>query len=120
MDIFRELEFSQEWIDLGIISQAKLDQLEAEWLTSDDRNSEHYRWRAFLDFIQLQVSLDPPIARRLYELGAGDPDAAMGGSMMAHVLRRKDCPEDLLREAAVSDQKFLRKIASERLANVGS
>jgi hypothetical protein len=38
--------------------------------------------------------------------------------MMVHVLRRKDCPEDLLREAVASDEKFLRKIASERLANV--
>jgi len=118
MDIFRELEFSQEWIELGIVSQAKLNQMEIEWLTSDDRNSEHYRWRAFLDFMQLQVSLDPLIARRLYKLGANDPDVEMGGSMMAYVLRRKDCPEDLLREASVSGEKFLRKIASVRLANV--
>ncbi|HSE22910.1 MAG TPA: hypothetical protein VLB68_14690 [Pyrinomonadaceae bacterium] len=69
------------------------------------RNSEHYRWRAFLDFMQLRMSLDSSIARRLYQLGAGDPDAEMGGSMMAHILRRKDCPEDLLRDAALSDQK---------------
>jgi hypothetical protein len=120
MDIFRELEFSQEWIDLGIVSQAKLNQIEADWLTSDDKHSEHYRWRAFLDFMQLQVSLDPIVARRLYELGASDPDSAMGGSIMAHVLRRKDCPEDLLREAATSEEKFLRKIASERLAKLGA
>ena len=120
MDIFRELEFSQEWIELGITSQARLVQLEAEWLASDDRNSEHYRWRAFLDFMQLQVSLDPLVAKRLYDLGANDPDDAMGGSMMAHVLRRTDCPKELLQAAAVSDEKFLRKIASERLANVGS
>jgi len=120
MDIFRELEFSQEWIDLGIVSQATLKQIEAEWLTSDDRSPEHYRWRAFLRFMQLQISLDPIVARRLYQLGARDSDASMGGSMMAHVLRRKDCPEDLLRDAAVSDEKFLRKIALERLANVGA
>ena len=118
MAIFRELDFNQEWIDLGIIPQAQLDRIETEWLTSDDRNSEHYRWRAFLDFMQLQISLDSSIARRLYQLGARDPDAAMGGSMMAHILRREDCPEDLLRDAALSDQKFLRKIASERLENL--
>jgi len=120
MDILRELEFSQDWIDLGIVSRSKLDEIEAEWITSDDKNTEHYRWRAFLDFMQLQESLDPLLARSLYELGARDPDGAMGGSMMAYVLRRKDCPEDLLRDAAVSDEKFLRKIASERLSNVRS
>ena len=118
MDIFRELEFSQEWIDLGIIAETKLSQIEAEWLDSDDRNPEHYRWRAFLDFSQSQASLDPITAKRLCDLGAKDPDSAMGGSIMAHVLRRKDCPEDLLHVAAQSDEKFLQKIAKERLAKV--
>jgi len=118
MDICSELKFTQEWFGLGIVSQAKLNQIEAEWLASDDRNSEHYRWRAVVDFMQLHVTLDPLMARRLYELGANDPDVTMGGAMMAEVLRRKDCPEALLRQAAVSDQKFLRKIASERLGNV--
>jgi hypothetical protein len=118
MDIFRELEFSQEWIELGVLSPAKLKQIEDEWNVSDDRNTEHYRWRVFLDFMQSQSSLEPVTARRLYELGKGDPDSVMGGSMMAHILRRKDCPEDLLRVAAQSEEKFLSKIASERLPEV--
>jgi hypothetical protein len=118
MDILRELEFSQEWIDIGIIAEAKLSQIEAEWLDSDDRNPEHYRWRAFLDFSQSRASLDPMTVERLYDLSAKDPDPVMGGSIMAHVLRRKDCPEDLLRVAAESEEKFLQKIAKERLAKV--
>jgi hypothetical protein len=40
----------------------------------------------------------------------------MGGSIMAHILRRQDCPEDLLRVAANSEKQFLQKIANERLA----
>jgi hypothetical protein len=118
MNIFQELEFSQEWIDLGIITPAKLNQLVGEWTSSDDRNTEHYRWRAFLDFVQSQDSLDEITARRLYNLGATDPDLSMGGSIMAHILRRKDCPEDLLRVAAGSDEKFLQRIANEKLERV--
>src|SRR5947207_15528892 len=111
--LFRDLEFSQEWIDLGIINPAKLNQLVGEWTSSDDRNTEHYRWRAFLDFVQSQNSLDEITARRLYNLGATDPDVSIGGAIMAHILRRKDCPQDLLRLAAASDKKFLQKIANE-------
>ena len=118
MDIFRELEFNQEWIDLGIITLANLSEIEAQWTTSSDRNTEHYRWRAFLDFIQSKASLDELTARRLYNLGASDPDNAMGGSIMAYILRRKDCPEDLLYAAAESEEKFLQKIANERLAQI--
>lgn len=119
MDIFRELEFSQDWIELGIITPTKLKQLEAEWVTGEDTNPEHYRWRAFLDFMASKVSLDENTARALYNLGANDPDVAMGGSIMANVLRRKDCPKDLLESAAKSEEKFLWKIANERLAEKG-
>jgi hypothetical protein len=117
MNIFRELEFSQEWIDLETITPAKLNQIVEEWVSSEDRNTEHYRWRAFLDFVESRDSLNE-IARRLYDLGATDPDSAMGGSIMAHILRRTDCPEDLLRAAAGSDEKFLQKIANKKLARV--
>ncbi|MCM3904950.1 MAG: hypothetical protein ND866_24905 [Pyrinomonadaceae bacterium] len=118
MSIFRELEFNQEWIDLGIVTPAKLIQIEDQWTGSDDKNPEHYRWRAFLDFIQAKDSLDAIAARRLYNLGASDPDSAMGGSIMAHILRRKDCPEDLLQAAVGSKEKFLQKIANEKLAGL--
>jgi len=116
MNIFRKLEFSQEWLDLGIIDSEKLHRIESEWNASDDNNTEHYRWRAFLAFMQSQAFLDPIIAKRLYELGASDPDSTMGGSMMASVLRRKDCPVELLHVAAKSEEKFLSKIAAEKLA----
>jgi hypothetical protein len=118
MSIFRELESNQEWINLGIITPANLSQIEAEWATSDDRNTEHYRWRAFLNFIQSKDFLDEITARRLYHLGASDPDSSMGGSIMAHILRRKDCPEDLLYAAAKSEEKFLQKIANDKLAQL--
>ena len=120
MNILRQLEFTQERIDLGIVDPDKLHLMELEWNSSDDKNTEHYRWRAFLDFMQSQEFLDPIIAKRLYDLGASDPDSAMGGSMMAQVFRRKDCPVDLLRVAAESEQKFLRKIAADKLADVPS
>ena len=119
MDILSKFEFSQEWFDLGIITPAKLEQLKAEWDTGEDTNTEHYRWRAFLDFMQSKPSLDAETARALYHLGSKDPEVNMGGSMMAHVLRREDCPKDLLEIAAKSEEKFLRKIANERLAATG-
>ena len=112
-----ELEFTEEWIELGIVTPERLAQIEDEWRTSDDRNPEHYRWRAFLDFNQSHLFLDDAMLRRLYRLGASDADHVMGGSMMAHVLLRRDCPEDLLLEAAQSEEKFLCKIAKERLAS---
>jgi hypothetical protein len=92
MEIFQMLEFSQEWIDLGIITPAKLKQLEAIWDIGEDVNTEHYRWGAFLDFIKSKALLDEKTANALYELGENDPEVAMGSSMMAHILRHKIAP----------------------------
>jgi hypothetical protein len=89
---------------------------EEEWNKGEDQNSEHYRWRAFLNFLDSKRPLDADTVMALYDLGANDPDGAMAGSMMAAILRRKDCPVELLERASKSDQKFLRKIANERLA----
>jgi hypothetical protein len=67
--------------------------------------------------MESKETLDKNIATRLYNLGSNNPDGAMGrGSIMATILRRKDCPEDLLESAAKSEQKLLRKIGNERLA----
>src|SRR5215510_2473347 len=116
MDIFSTLEFTQEWIDLGIITPAMLTELESEWRSSDDRNPEHYRWRAFLNFVRSNPSPGDDVLRRLYRLGATDADSATGGSIMADILRRNDCPEDLWRQAIESGRSFLRKIAEQKLA----
>jgi hypothetical protein len=116
MEIFRTLKFSQAWIELGIITPAKLKQLEAVWVTGEDTNTEHYRWGAFLDFIKLQTSLDEKTAIALYELGESDPGIAMGGSMIAHVLQRKDCPRSLIKRGVQSEKKFLQKITNKKLA----
>ncbi len=116
LDIFRTLEFSQEWIDLEIITPAKLREFEVIRTSGGNTNTEHYRWRAFLDFVESKKLLDEHTVKALYNLGANDPDTTMGGSIMAHILRRNDCPKDLLESAAKSDEKFLRKLANKRLA----
>jgi hypothetical protein len=116
MDVLRELEFSQEWINLKIITPAKLKELEAKWASDEDTSTEHYRWGAFLGFVESKESVDEDTARALYSLGANDPAAVMGGSIMAHVVRRKEYPKDLLESAVKSEERFLRKIANERLA----
>jgi hypothetical protein len=116
MDTFGTLGFSQEWVDLGIITPGELERLKAEWDAGEDTNTEHYRWRAFLDFMRSSHSLDADTARALYRLGSQDPEVNVGGAIMAHILRRQDCPKDLLEGAANAEEKFLRKIANERLA----
>lgn len=115
MNIFDKLEFTKEWIDLGIVTPEKLSELEIEWNKGEDTNTEHYRWRAFRDFLSANEYLDFTTLRKLHELGENDSDFTMGSSMMVDILNRKDCPTDLLKKAYKSEEKFLRKVASRKL-----
>jgi hypothetical protein len=109
------LGFTNEWLNMGIISREGVHQIVASGALSEDPHPEHYRWRAFQSFLASRPVLDADTARALFELGENDQDLTMGGSMKAEILRRKDCPITLLEEAANSDVPFLAKIARERL-----
>jgi len=131
-DFFKKLNFSSEWINLGIITPEVLEELkhthekelkelkqeyesdgtieEYSWRFSriDD---EHYRWRVFIMFLEKNKNLPPETVKALYELGSNDPDDMMGGAMMEKLLYREDCPSELLEIASQSGREFLAKSA---------
>jgi hypothetical protein len=112
-DIFNKLQFSKEWLKLGIITHELLLKLEKDYEASDDKYPEHYRWRAFKGFIEANTVLPPEIIKALYQLGNSDPDKTMGGSMMKAVIERQDCPLELLKTASESEESFLSKVANK-------
>ena len=116
--IFKVLQFSQQWIDLGILTQEKLEVLASDWEIGEDQNPEHYRWRIFSDFLKSIKVLDNNLAMSLYNLGKNDPDINMGGSMMAQILRRADCPSYLIQDALNAKEDFLVKIATKKIKNI--
>jgi hypothetical protein len=109
------LGFTQQWIDLGIVTPESIAWDTTQINEGEDPHYEHYRWRAFARFIKDQARLDPDLAIGLCRLGESDPDVSMGGSMMAQIVRHPECPDSLLRLAADSDQDHLRKIALIRI-----
>lgn len=109
------LEYTPQWIELGIVSAADIRSDEREARIGDDPHAEHYRWRAFSRFFAEQRTLLPSLALQLYALGAADADFSMGASIMAAVLRHPDCPNDILQSGLSSEHTHLRRIAAQRL-----
>jgi hypothetical protein len=108
------LGFTPQWFALGIINDEILARQRAQWDNHVDSNSEHYRYGAFIYFLKNHNPLTPALAIALYELGANDPDYTMGGSIMAQLIRRPECPQQLLDAALRSDRKYLIQLAKER------
>jgi hypothetical protein len=49
-----------------------------EWAKGEDTSTEHYRRRAFDDFMKSNPILDAKILRRIYTLGENDPGSFNG------------------------------------------
>lgn len=44
---FVRLQFSKEWIDVGIITIENFTSIKKEYMKGKDHRTEHYRWAAF-------------------------------------------------------------------------
>lgn len=114
MHLMRRLGFSVHWSRIGIITPEKIAGFACELENGDNPHPEHYRWRAFSEFLATYSELPSSIARELYTLGDTDPDHALGGSIMAAIVRRPECPSDVLAAALQSSRKHLHKLVQNR------
>ena len=110
-------ELSDAWFTLGVVTPERLASLRDEWERGDDRKPEHYRWRAFVEFLAERRPLESRLAVALYELGERDPDHSMGSSMMDRIVRLPECPEDVLAAAAASGRQHLMRLVERRRDN---
>ena len=104
------LKFSPEWFALGVIDEAAFRQTVRSFREADeypDFNDEHWRYGAFIYFMERHPVLTPEQCEGLFELGADDPDFSMGQSMMLQVLDRPECL-DLLRSRAAAHPRTRR------------
>ena len=106
-------QFSEPWFALGIVTPARMATLMLEWERGEDPHPEHYRWRAFQEFLSERRPLPPDTALALYALGQSDPDRAMGESIMHEIVRLPECPDSVVAAAANSGVRHLVRAAAK-------
>lgn len=110
--------FSAAWFSLGLVTSEQVARYRAEWDRGEDQHPEHYRWRAFTEFVAERRPLAPEVVRALYTLGAADPDRPMGEAMMHRVLELAECPPDVLGAGAASGVRHLVRAVERRRAAI--
>lgn len=93
---FLKLQFSQEWIDIGILTTDKFCSIKQEFLKGEDEFTEHYRWGAFRAFMQTRNSPSPEDFYALYKIGKNDPDYAMGRAILFDIIEHPSCPKEII------------------------
>lgn len=101
--IFIDLKFNQKWIEAGVINLENFASIKKEYMAGEDTNGEHYRWWAFRAFMQANKFISQEVFYQLYDLGKNDPDYSMGRAMIFDIIKRLDCPQELI-DMAISDE----------------
>jgi hypothetical protein len=110
------LGFTQEWLDLGVVTETYIEEAGRRYDASDDKNAEHCRFGAFRRYLASHRPLPQFMAEALYDLGSRDPDYSMGGAIMHEIAALPECPHSILELAATSDRKHLVKLVEKRRA----
>ena len=111
-------EFSARWYALGVVTPERLAALRTIWDAGEDRSPEHYRWRAFREFVAERRPLAPESAAELYALGAEDRDRPMGEAMMHAILELPECPAEVMAAAHASGIRHLIRAVERRRAAI--
>ncbi len=111
--IFRNLNFTQEWIELGIVNVNIFSKIKEEYLKGEYPRAEHYRWWAFTDFIQKNKTISNSTFYKIYNLSKKDTDYAMGRAMRFDLIQHLNCPQEVIEIAIKDEDKALSRKASK-------
>lgn len=80
------LGYDPRWLLYGFLSEENLAQQYEAFTSTDDNNTEHYRYASFRRFLDGRSSLSDIDIIRYIELADIDPDQLMAGAALADLL----------------------------------
>ena len=106
-DMLSKLNYSQHWLDGGVLTESILIEQIKELELGEDDNTEHYRYRTLNNYFISKVYFDNNLFQDILQLLENDVDKSMAGS--ATIL--------LLKMQALTDNQF--KIVADFLITFG-
>lgn len=116
--IFAELHYDSRWLDCGFLSDEFWQNQYSQYQTSDDKNTEHYRYEAFQAFLSHHNMLDEVTLDHYIQLASADPDRTMGNAALALLLHwpgLTDAQLQHLRDNPAYNTPLLRKLQQKIL-----
>jgi hypothetical protein len=95
------LIFPDRWFAAGVVTAESAADFARLAEADPSRSPRYWYWLAFRDYTEEKGPLSADECRSLYALGKSEPDANLGGAIVAHVLHERACPSDV-REAETS------------------
>lgn len=109
------LGFTQIWLTSGVIGAESLESLHREYESSDDKNTEHYRWISFKQYLSV-CPKNEEVARKMYLIAQQETDIALSISMLHEIIGKMPVDRDILEHISENSNASLRKKAATALS----
>ncbi|KAF0250313.1 MAG: hypothetical protein FD167_295 [bacterium] len=117
----QKLGYHSLWLEYSFLNEQELTQQIADFCKSEDKNSEHYRYRTFRLFLSKQTVLDDASVQKYIELVQLDYDRSMAKSALINLVEFKglsiDQLEYLSSHPAFADPVLQKKFSKVKLSN---
>jgi hypothetical protein len=116
--ILAELHYDALWLDYGWLSEDFWQHQYARYQSSDDKNTEHYRYEAFQTIFMNRERLDETTLNHYIELANADADRSMGGAALGLLLSWPGLTDTQLQHLSnhpAYDRPFLRKLGQRMI-----
>jgi hypothetical protein len=86
-DAIKQLHYHVKWFEYGLLSQQQVIVQYQQYLSNDDKNSEHYRYHAFRQFLTENQHLSDQMLAQYIELAQLDPDQSMASAALIDLIK---------------------------------
>jgi hypothetical protein len=87
------LKYDQLWLDYKVLTMDLLQTQVNEFNNGKDKNTEHYRFATFKNYLQAQTSISDEQISNLFDIIKTDSDISMASSMAIDILKTKTLTE---------------------------
>ena len=101
-----QLGYSRKWIDNGILTETLLKKQLQEFNSGEDDNTEHYRFRTLIAFLQSITFKKERTLEVILEILEEDSDQSMASSVFISLLKNEELTNKQFEMVADSFKKF--------------
>lgn len=99
-DLAAELGYDPRWIDYGILSAEELEAQVELFRRSSDKHTEHYRWRAFVEFFKRTDTLSDDRIERFLRINTTSADDILREPQLHALIRFQGLTDTQIRSLA--------------------
>ena len=130
MDKLLKLGYTNLWLELGLLTEQKLDEQLIEFEQNNDDNREHYRYQTFRNYLTTRQILTDTEFDNYLKVADSEKDKSMASSALSDILQKtqltdfqfdKVCSKvtelgfETLTKKIIPRQVLLRRLKSENL-----